>query len=130
MSAPAGWKLVPVIADAAMAEAGNERAAPYMVDARNLWAVMIAAAPEPPADQRDAEIAELKAAYRGLDAYKRALSTENARLREALAGMVAIADDSQGVAGYHMNGDIAEWDEFDALDLAQAALAPPEVAHD
>lgn len=25
----------------------------------------------------------------------------------------AIVDDTTGVAGYHMNGDIADWDEFD-----------------
>lgn len=36
----------------------------------------------------------------------------NARLLAALEGMIAIANDSQGVAGYHQNGDVAEWAEF------------------
>jgi hypothetical protein len=45
------------------------------------------------------------------------------RLREALAGLLAIVDDSQGVAGYHLNGAIAEWGEFPEIAEARAALA-------
>lgn len=41
----------------------------------------------------------------------------------ALEGMMAIVDDSQGVAGYHLNGEIAEWDEFEEVDAARAAIA-------
>lgn len=44
------------------------------------------------------------------------------RLRAALAGMLAIIDDSQGVAGYHLNGAIAEWDEFPEVAEAREAL--------
>ena len=44
-------------------------------------------------------------------------------LLEALKAMVAITNDSRGVDGYHLNGDIAEWDEFDAINQARAALA-------
>lgn len=41
---------------------------------------------------------------------------------EALKGFVAITSDSQGVKGYHLNGDIAEWDEFDEVDKAREAI--------
>jgi hypothetical protein len=37
--------------------------------------------------------------------------------------MLAIVNDSRGVAGYHLNGDTAEWDEFDEVDAANAAIA-------
>lgn len=43
-------------------------------------------------------------------------------LLEALRGMLAIVNDSRGVAGYHLNGNVAEWDEFDEVDAARAAL--------
>lgn len=41
---------------------------------------------------------------------------------EALEGFVNIASDSQGVAGYHLSGDTAEWDEFDEVDAASSAI--------
>lgn len=44
------------------------------------------------------------------------------KLVEALEGLLAIVSDSAGVAGYHMNGDIAEWDEFVEVFLAEEAL--------
>lgn len=43
-------------------------------------------------------------------------------LVEALEGLLAIVADSSGVAGYHMNGDIAEWDELVEVFLAEEAL--------
>jgi uncharacterized small protein (DUF1192 family) len=52
-------------------------------------------------------------------------STENQLLREALQGMLNIVNDSRGVAGYHMNGEIAEWDEFEEVDNACAAISHP-----
>ncbi len=48
--------------------------------------------------------------------------TENARLRELLRDIDAIRQDSEGVAGFHLNGDVADWDEFDAFVLLQAVL--------
>lgn len=45
------------------------------------------------------------------------------KTREALAGMLAIVDESRGVDGYHLNGDTAEWDEFPEVAAARAALA-------
>lgn len=44
-------------------------------------------------------------------------------LLEALKGFVAIATDSDGVAGYHLNGDIAEWASFPEWHEAHAAIA-------
>lgn len=45
------------------------------------------------------------------------------QLVDALQGMFNIAIDSQGVAGYHLNGEIAEWDDFEEIDKVKAALA-------
>lgn len=44
-------------------------------------------------------------------------------LREALAGMLAIVDESRGVEGYHLNGDVAYWEDFLEVEAARAALA-------
>lgn len=47
----------------------------------------------------------------------------NDKMREALRGFLAIVRDSSGVAGYHMNGDIAEWDSFPEVAAAEEAIA-------
>lgn len=44
-------------------------------------------------------------------------------LLEALVGMLSIINDSNGVSGYHLNGDIAVWGEFPEVDAASAAIA-------
>lgn len=44
-------------------------------------------------------------------------------LREALEGLLSVVNDSQGVAGYHINGAVATWDEFEEVGDAIAALA-------
>lgn len=41
---------------------------------------------------------------------------------EALEGFIHITNDSQGVAGYHLSGDTAEWDEFDEVDAASNTI--------
>lgn len=46
----------------------------------------------------------------------------NEQLYTALEGLLAITRDSQGVAGYHLNGVIAKWDEFEEVSAADAAL--------
>ena len=43
-----GWVMVPRVSTEAMVDAGNEGAAPYMVNARDLWTQMLEAAPAPP----------------------------------------------------------------------------------
>lgn len=45
------------------------------------------------------------------------------RLLAALAGMLAIVDDSQAVAGYHLNGELEPWDGFPEIEEARAAIA-------
>lgn len=45
-----------------------------------------------------------------------------AQLREALKGFIGIVADSSGVAGYHLNGKVAKWDEFDEVINADKAL--------
>lgn len=58
-------------------------------------------------------------------------STANARLiaaapalLEALEGLVTLVDNSRGLDGWHLNDDIAYWDEFeDEVGQANAALA-------
>lgn len=44
------------------------------------------------------------------------------KMAEALKGFLSIVSDSSGVYGYHMNGDIAEWDEFDEINQVQQVL--------
>jgi hypothetical protein len=44
-------------------------------------------------------------------------------LLDALRGLMAIVSESAGVAGYHLNGSIAEWDEFPEISAAVAAIA-------
>ena len=36
-------------------------------------------------------------------------------LLEALTNILKIVEDSEGVVGYHLNGDTAKWDEFDEI---------------
>ena len=42
---------------------------------------------------------------------------------EVLAELIAYAKDSQGIAGYHMNGAILEWDDVEELHAGINALA-------
>ena len=61
-----------------------------------------------------------------------ALRAENAELRKAVEWLRVLMSESRGVDGYHLNGDVALWDEFDIPDLSKI-LAPPtpkEVKHE
>ena len=42
--------------------------------------------------------------------------------QEQLDTFYAIVNESQGVVGWHLNGDVAEWEDFD--------LAPPQESSD
>lgn len=54
----------------------------------------------------------------------RTLNTQSHNLlAEALEGFLSIVSDSRGVAGYHLNGDVADWDEFCEVHDAENALA-------
>lgn len=50
-------------------------------------------------------------------------SPDVAKLVVALEGLLAIVSDSSGVSGYHLNGDIAKWCEFEEVAMAEEALA-------
>ena len=49
--------------------------------------------------------------------------TKVAKLVKALEGLLAIIDESLGVSGYHLNGNMAAWCEFDEVEMAEEALA-------
>ncbi|MCV8222229.1 hypothetical protein [Escherichia coli] len=41
-----------------------------------------------------------------------ALAAENAAMHENIAAVRSVADNSSGIAGWHLNGDIATWEEI------------------
>ena len=54
------------------------------------------------------------------------IEADNVRIAEleaALGDLLAIVSDSTGVAGYHLNGAVAEWGDFDVVSAASAALS-------
>ena len=51
------------------------------------------------------------------------LNVERDELLAALQGMIDIANDSQGVAGYHLNGEVADWGEFEEWQAACNAIS-------
>lgn len=46
------------------------------------------------------------------------VKSERQELLKALTLLLDITQDSQGVAGYHLNGVVAEWDEFEEVSNA------------
>ena len=46
------------------------------------------------------------------------LKSERLELLEALKSLLDLTADIKGVSGYHLNGDIAEWDEFEEVSSA------------
>jgi hypothetical protein len=56
----------------------------------------------------------------------RPLVTAAPKLLAALKGLLAIASESRGVAGYHLNGDVADWGDFPEWHAACAAVAEAE----
>ncbi|HFV8898338.1 TPA: hypothetical protein ACIAER_002073 [Escherichia coli] len=47
-----------------------------------------------------------------LDAKCAALAAENAAMHETIEAVRSVADNSSGIAGWHLNGDIATWEEI------------------
>lgn len=80
----------------------------------------------------ESERNELAASFRAAadeladDGKYAALLASHQELLAALNGMLLIVNDSSGVVGYHLNGDIEEWDEFEELDIAATAIARAE----
>lgn len=56
----------------------------------------------------------------------RELAEQRDRLLAALKGFISIVSESRGVDGYHLNGNVAEWDEFEEVADAEAAIAACE----
>ena len=73
-------------------------------------------------DEKDGDISSLTEINRLQSEENKRLSEDNAKLREALQGLVAVVGESTGVCGYHLNGDIAEWDEFGEVAVALQLL--------
>lgn len=55
---------------------------------------------------------------RELGAYETTVTALRSRLAQAETALQAVRNlvtDSEGVTGYHLNGDIAAWDEFEEI---------------
>lgn len=50
--------------------------------------------------------------YEALQAKCVALAAENAGILETIEAVRSVADNSSGIAGWHLNGDIATWEEI------------------
>lgn len=57
---------------------------------------------------------------------RNALEAERDRLRECLHDFIDLADHSEGVAGWHLNGDILTWEEIEVLTTANDLLYPTQ----
>lgn len=47
-----------------------------------------------------------------LKAKRRELAAENAAMHETIEAVRSVADNSSGITGWHLNGDIATWEEI------------------
>ncbi len=47
-----------------------------------------------------------------LEGNRAALTAENAAMHETIEAVRSVADNSSGIAGWHLNGDIATWEEI------------------
>ena len=50
------------------------------------------------------------------------LKAEKSDLLEALEELASVIDESEGVAGWHLNGAVARWDEFDCVQKIEVAI--------
>lgn len=51
------------------------------------------------------------------------LQAECDALVDSLEALLSIVPESYGVSGYHLNGEVAEWDEFEEVGIATEVLA-------
>lgn len=54
----------------------------------------------------------MKLSYEELEAKCAALAAENAVMHETIEAVLSVADNSSGIAGWHLNGVIATWEEI------------------
>lgn len=63
-----------------------------------------------------AQLAERNAEYvteiSRLEKERAAMAAENAAMHETIEAVRSVADNSSGIAGWHLNGDIATWEEI------------------
>jgi hypothetical protein len=53
----------------------------------------------------------------------KAVTQQRDKLLAALESLLLITADSEGVAGYHLNGAVANWDEFPEVNEAALLVA-------
>lgn len=58
------------------------------------------------------EAATLKAERDAQQKRADALAVENAEMRSVIDAAIGVANNSSGIAGWHLNGEIADWDEI------------------
>lgn len=63
-------------------------------------------------DISDGQVIYLIRSYSTLEAKCAALAAENAAIHETIEAVRSVADNSSGIAGWHLNGDIATWEEI------------------
>ena len=137
------YKLVPVEPTREMIHAGQMAVSGFPRDVLERWEAMLAAAPEveqeplawiinhadwgcsePTFHGNIAERYEADQPGCTVPLYAHPQpAPEVAKLVEALEGLLAIIDDSLGVSGYHLNGAMAKWCEFEEVEMAEEALA-------
>ncbi|MGF2655822.1 terminase [Serratia marcescens] len=54
----------------------------------------------------------LAMSYEALKAERDALAVENVAMRSVIDAAIGVANNSSGIAGWHLNGEIADWDEI------------------
>ena len=128
------YKLVPVEPTQEMIHAGQMAVSGFPRDVLERWEAMLAAAPDFDRhviaevnlddDGYWADILPGQSVHLGQPLYGvMQPAPEVAKLVEALEGLLAVVSESSGVAGYHLNGAIAKWDEFEDVAMAEEALA-------
>ena len=58
------------------------------------------------------KLADMAAQLANANSKCAALAAENAAIHETIEAVRSVADNSSGIAGWHLNGDIATWEEI------------------
>ncbi|MDP8648025.1 hypothetical protein [Serratia marcescens] len=57
-------------------------------------------------------LTESRVATKSAEERADALAVENAEMRSVIDAAIGVANNSSGIAGWHLNGEIADWDEI------------------
>lgn len=63
-------------------------------------------------EESSPRVAALQYCLTQLEARCAALAAENAGLKEVIEAVRGVADQSSGIAGWHLNGEIAKWEDI------------------